>query len=471
MNPELYERYLAKKAKKLGISVEELKAQGTSSPVKEAATTQNSQFVQSSPTSNMQNFSSISTNSAQSNFQQNIEYSQPTSSISQVQPGQQSYSQPAQPQYIQQTIQEHLAQQPGTQNQVQSQVQQFDQPQVIVQPQIEEPKSQPYMGMQKETVKTDVPSYIFGPSRMTEPPKYSSSPISQPAKPEEPIVKDNRENKFGLIGYPLGHSLSKVIHEAGFKSLGVKATYDILETPPDTLVDRVKFLKGNGYKGFNVTIPLKLPISLFVNEVDKYADLARAVNTIYVEADKSLKAYNTDVLGFKRAIPNDISLAGKKVAILGTGGAAHAACVALTECRVKEIAFFTRNIPNSIDLMNYVRRKFPSIDFNVYQIENIRSLREFSMLVNTTPIGMLGKAGDMSPLEYRTLESLERDAVVYDVIYNPKKTVLIKDAQAIGLRTITGLDMLIYQAVAAQEIWFGQTPDFKDMKIAALEAL
>ena len=471
MNPELYERYLAKKAKKLGISVEELKAQGTSSPVKEAATTQNSQFVQSSPTSNMQNFSSISTNSAQSNFQQNIEYSQPTSSISQVQPGQQSYSQPAQPQYIQQTIQEHLAQQPDTQKQVQSQVQQFAQPQVIAEPQIEEPKSQPYMGMQKETVKTDVPSYIFGPSRMTEPPKYSSRPISQPAKPEEPIVKDNRENKFGLIGYPLGHSLSKVIHEAGFKSLGVKATYDILETPPDTLVDRVKFLKGNGYKGFNVTIPLKLPISLFVNEVDKYADLARAVNTIYVEADKSLKAYNTDVLGFKRAIPNDISLAGKKVAILGTGGAAHAACVALTECRVKEIAFFTRNIPNSIDLMNYVRRKFPSIDFNVYQIENIRSLREFSMLVNTTPIGMLGKAGDMSPLEYRTLESLERDAVVYDVIYNPKKTVLIKDAQAIGLRTITGLDMLIYQAVAAQEIWFGQTPDFKDMKIAALEAL
>lgn len=471
MNPKLYERYLAKKAKKLGISVEELKAQGTSSPVKEAATTQNSQFVQSSPTSNMQNFSSISTNSAQSNFQQSIEYSQPTSSISQVQPGQQSYSQPAQPQYIQQTIQEHLAQQPDTQKQVQSQVQQFDQPQVIAQPQIEDPKSQPYMGMQKETVKTDVPSYIFGPSKMTEPPKYSSSPISQPAKPEEPIVKDNRENKFGLIGYPLGHSLSKVIHEAGFKSLGVKATYDILETPPDTLVDRVKFLKGNGYKGFNVTIPLKLPISLFVNEVDKYADLARAVNTIYVEADKSLKAYNTDVLGFKRAIPNDISLAGKKVAILGTGGAAHAACVALTECRVKEIAFFTRNIPNSIDLMNYVRRKFPSIDFNVYQIENIRSLREFSMLVNTTPIGMLGKAGDMSPLEYRTLESLERDAVVYDVIYNPKKTVLIKDAQAIGLRTITGLDMLIYQAVAAQEIWFGQTPDFKDMKIAALEAL
>ena len=84
---------------------------------------------------------------------------------------------------------------------------------------------------------------------------------------------------------------------------------------------------------------------------------------------------------------------------------------------------------------------------------------------------MLGKAGDMMPVETYALESLNRDAVVYDVIYNPKKTVLIRAAEKLNLRTITGLDMFIYQAVAAQEIWFGNTPDFKDMKIAALEAL
>ena len=408
MNPELYERYLAKKAKKLGITVEELKAQGTSSPVSESSVTS-------------------------SNTEQTIS---------------QESQQPAQvePQYVQRTIQDQLASQENT-----------------------IPKQQPYMGMQPETVKTEVPSYVFGPSKIKEAPKYNSSPINQNVS--RPEIKDNRENKFGLIGYPLGHSLSKVIHEAGFKSLGINATYDILETPPDDLVDRIKWLKGNGYKGFNVTIPLKLPISLFVNEVDNYADLARAVNTVYVEADKSLKAYNTDVIGFRRAIPKDIDLRGKKVAILGTGGAAHAACIALTECGVQEIAFFTRNIPNSIDLMNYVRRKFPAINFNVYQIENIRNLGEYSMLVNTTPIGMLGKAGDMMPVETYALESLNRDAVVYDVIYNPKKTVLIRAAEKLNLRTITGLDMYIYQAVAAQEIWFGNTPDFKDMKIAALEAL
>jgi len=315
--------------------------------------------------------------------------------------------------------------------------------------------------LKPETVKTEVPSYIFGPSKMEE----TKSQI-QPS-----IPKDTRENKFALIGYPLGHSLSKIIHEAGFKSLGIDASYELLETPPDDLVDRVKFLKSSGYKGFNVTIPLKLPISLFVNEVDRYADLARAVNTVYIEADKSLKAYNTDVIGFKRAIPPDIDLRGKNVAILGTGGAAHAACVALTELGVKCIDFFTRNIPNSIDLMNYVRRQFPAITFNVYQIENIRSLKEYDMLVNTTPIGMLGKAGDMMPVESYALESLSSEAVVYDVIYNPRKTLLIKCAEKLKLRTITGLDMLIYQAVAAQELWFGRTPDFKDMKIAALENL
>lgn len=400
MNPELYERYMAKKAKKLGISVEELKAQ------------------------NAPSFSNSNTSSAD--------------------------VQPSEPQYVQQTIQSQLAQQDTV--------------------------------MQPETVKTEVPSYVFGPSRMSENTQnqnlYQSEVISQTPNviqnPETltPEIKDTRENKFALIGYPLGHSLSKVIHEAGFKSLGInQASYDILETPPDNLVDMIKFLKTNGYKGFNVTIPLKLPVSLFVNEVDKYADLARAVNTVYIDADKSLKAYNTDVVGFRRAIPKDIDLRGKSVAILGTGGAAHAACVALSELGVKRIDFFTRNIPNSIDLMSYVRRQFSSVTFDVYQIENIRSLSEYDMLVNTTPIGMLGRAGDMMPVELDALQTLRKDAIVYDVIYNPKKTVLIKTCEKLNLRTITGLDMLIYQAVAAQEIWFGNTPDFKDMKIAALEAL
>ena len=278
-------------------------------------------------------------------------------------------------------------------------------------------------------------------------------------------------NKFGLIGYPLGHSLSAVIHKAGFESLGIDATYDILETPPEDLVDRVKFLKRENYTGFNVTIPLKLPISLFVQEVDKYADIAGAVNAVKINSDKTFSAFNTDATGFKKAIPSDINLAGKKAAILGTGGASRAAVLGLSDLGISEIGIYTRNIPNAMDYMAYMRRKFPQITFTSYQIDAVRDLSKYDILVNTTPIGMQGVSADMTPIEEEVLKTMPEGAVVYDVIYNPKKTILLKNAEKLGYRTINGLDMLVYQAIAAQEIWFGRTPDFNAMKIVALENL
>lgn len=278
-------------------------------------------------------------------------------------------------------------------------------------------------------------------------------------------------NKFGLIGYPLGHSISPAIHKAGFNSLGIDASYELLETDPEDLVDRVKFFKHNHYSGFNVTIPLKLPISLFLQEVDRTADIAGAVNTVKIDDKVIFKGYNTDVLGFKKAIPSDIVLTGKRAAILGTGGASRAAAIGLIDLGVKGIDFYTRNIPNSMDLLNYMRRLFPNVNFETHQIERVRDLSMFDMVVNTTPIGMLGRSADMMPLESSAIQTIPKHAVVYDVIYNPKKTLLLKESEKSGLRTINGLDMLIYQAVSAQEIWFGRTPDFSEMKIAALEAL
>ncbi len=273
--------------------------------------------------------------------------------------------------------------------------------------------------------------------------------------------------KFGLIGYPLGHSLSAVIHKAGFKSLGIEANYEILETPPEELVDRVKYFKRNDYEGFNVTIPLKLPISLFVQEVDKYADIAGAVNTVKINFDKTFKGYNTDAMGFKKAIPQNLDFSGANVALLGTGGASRAAVLALSELGVKYIGVYTRNIPNAMDYMAYMRRKFPQIEFESHQIDLVRDLSKYQLLVNTTPIGMLGRSADMTPIEENVLRTMPANSTVYDVIYNPKKTILLKLAEKLGYNTINGLDMLVYQAVAAQEIWFGQTPDFNTMKIAA----
>ena len=228
-------------------------------------------------------------------------------------------------------------------------------------------------------------------------------------------------NKFGLIGYPLGHSISPAIHKAGFKSLGIDASYELLETDPEDLVDRVKFFKHNHYSGFNVTIPLKLPISLFLQEVDRTADIAGAVNTVKIDDKVIFKGYNTDVLGFKKAIPSDIVLTGKRAAILGTGGASRAAAIGLIDLGVKGIDFYTRNIPNSMDLLNYMRRLFPNVNFETHQIERVRDLSMFDMVVNTTPIGMLGRSADMMPLESAAILTIPKHAVVYDVIYNGLK--------------------------------------------------
>ena len=288
----------------------------------------------------------------------------------------------------------------------------------------------------------------------------------------ETKIEEPKTKKFALIGHPLGHSLSYYIHEAGFKSLGIDATYELLDTPPENLVDRIKFLKSNGYSGFNVTIPHKLPITMFLDEVDASADVINAVNTVKIDPDtKSLKGYNTDEAGFRNAIPSDITLCGKVGGILGTGGAARAAITAMARQQMKEIRLYTRNIPGSKDLLDYLRKTFPNIEFNAFQIDRIMDLSDIDFLVNATPIGMQGYSADLSPIEETELRTLPGNAVIYDVIYNPKKTKLIKMAQKYNYRTITGMDMLIYQALEAEKIWTGQTPDFKDMKIAALENL
>lgn len=299
---------------------------------------------------------------------------------------------------------------------------------------------------------------------------------SEPAVPYTGNVQSTTEHqtpnvyKFALIGCPLGHSLSEYIHLAGFESLGIKATYELIETPPEKLVDTIKYLKTSGYSGFNVTIPLKLPVTMFLDEIDPSANTVNAINTVMIDPQtKFLKGYNTDVAGFDRAIPKDIDLCGKVAGILGTGGAARAAIASLAMRRVRGMKLYTRNVSNTIELLNYLRKTYPQIEFNSYPIERIRDLSDIDILVNATPIGMAGISGGYSPVEENELRTLPAHALVYDVIYNPKKTLLIKLAQKYHYRTVTGMDMLVYQAVEAQKIWTGRTPDFKDMKIAALE--
>lgn len=279
--------------------------------------------------------------------------------------------------------------------------------------------------------------------------------------------------KLGLIGHNLTHSISAIIHKAGLKSLGIDGTYEVLETPPEDLISRIKFLKSNDYQGFNVTIPLKVPMALFLDHVDKSADVSGCVNTIKIMPDRTFYGYNTDIYGFQKAIPPIIQkdLKGANVSILGTGGAARGAAVGLIELGVKQINFYSRNIINSSNMVNYLRTAFPEIIFKLYQNSSTGELFNSAMIVNTTPIGMKGNSADQMPLSLETIKNLPTNTVIFDVIYNPSRTLLLEKAKDFGLETINGLDMLIHQAAKALELWTGKLPDIDKMKIAALESL
>ncbi len=279
--------------------------------------------------------------------------------------------------------------------------------------------------------------------------------------------------KFALIGHPLTQSLSAVMHNAMLEDLGIEGTYELLDTESEDLVTRIKQLKSQGYMGFNVTIPHKVPITLFLDGCDKLADLAGCANTVKIMPDKTLYGYNTDIYGFQKAITPELQdeLKGQKVSILGTGGASRAASIALCDIGVSQIDFYARNIINASNMVNFLRESFSDIKFNLKQMQSLRDLSESKMLVNSTPIGMKGKAPGISPIDEDILKTLPEGAAVYDIVYNPLKTEFIKLANKNGYRTITGLDMLVYQGAKAFEIWTGQKAKPDVMKIAALEEL
>ncbi|MCI5824226.1 MAG: shikimate dehydrogenase [Candidatus Gastranaerophilales bacterium] len=285
------------------------------------------------------------------------------------------------------------------------------------------------------------------------------------------IQNDLKNVKFGLIGHPLGHSLSGIIHSAAMKSVGVKGEYLLFDTDPEYLIDQVKYFKSQNFLGFNVTIPFKVPITLFLDDVDNLANLISSVNTVKITSDRRLIGYNTDVYGFKNAIPSDFDLKQKKIALIGLGGASRAILAAFSQIDVECVDVYVRNVINANEFLSNLRINFPNLQVNLFQMQNLKTLEHYKMLVNATPVGMRGHSMDLSPVGEALLETFDKTGIVYDIIYNPVKTKLIKDSINLGIRTINGLDMLVFQAAKAFEIWTGLSPDVKLMKIAALEQM
>jgi shikimate dehydrogenase len=275
---------------------------------------------------------------------------------------------------------------------------------------------------------------------------------------------------LGLIGYPVAHSLSPGMHRAAFDALGIEAHYALWETQPDRLAKRIASLRFAEILGANVTIPYKEHVVSLVDECDPLAARIGAVNTI-VNRDGCLMGYNTDAPGFTRALTEFAAFdcPGKKVVILGTGGAARAAAVGLLENEVGEVTLLGRNQKHVNNLLYHLQTLTAKIHgtTRVYGAllgshEASRFLSTSDLLVNATPVGL--KADDTTLLF--DVNILPTTALVMDMIFNPPLTPLLRAAQAHGCQVLNGLSMLLYQGALAFELWTDRPAPLEVMRRA-----
>ena len=270
--------------------------------------------------------------------------------------------------------------------------------------------------------------------------------------------------RLGLIGYPLGHSLSPKIHAAALKACGLQGTYSLFPISPEdkpALPALLTRIRSGEIHGLNVTIPHKQSVIELMNELTPTAKAIGAVNTIYFRESK-LIGDNTDAPGFlsdlKRVMSeNQSSIANRKSAIvLGAGGSARAVVYALLHDGWN-VTLAARRIEQAQQLA----KSFPGYNLSL-TIFDLRSL-DFDLIVNTTPLGMTPNI-ETSPLPKNMIFS--KHTFIYDLVYNPRETKLVKDARAQGLFATTGLGMLIEQAALAFEKWTGANVDRTAMRKA-----
>lgn len=260
--------------------------------------------------------------------------------------------------------------------------------------------------------------------------------------------------KLGLIGFPVAHSLSPVMHEAALNAAGLEGSYRALETPPQFLRARLQEIRRE-YAGVNVTIPHKESVRAYLDELSPEANAIGAVNTIVCDGHR-LIGYNTDALGFISGLDEaGISYRSKKALVLGAGGAARAIAYALME-EGAHVAVYNRTTQRARELCESLSLHLvsePLLD---------AAVRSCDLLINATSVGL--KDPLVSPLPEGLLP---REGAVVDIVYNPPLTRLMREAQNAGLPTLGGLPMLVWQGALAFELWTRVKPDIQVMYAAA----
>lgn len=258
--------------------------------------------------------------------------------------------------------------------------------------------------------------------------------------------------RAGVIGYPVKHSKSPLIHRHWLETYRIDGDYTAIEIAPDRLAEKIHALAAEGFAGFNVTVPHKQAVMALCDHVDDTARAIGAVNTVKIE-NGVLSGTNTDAYGFieniKRAAPSFSYVNGPAV-VLGAGGAARAVIYGLLQEGVPDIRLTNRTQARAEELREMAPGRIAVVPWE----EKEDALAGAALLVNTTALGMTGQP----PLDIG-LEKLPRDALVTDIVYAPLTTDLLAAAAARGNPVVTGIGMLLHQARAGFELWFGVLPD------------
>jgi shikimate dehydrogenase len=277
-----------------------------------------------------------------------------------------------------------------------------------------------------------------------------------------------RTRVYGVIGDPIEHTLSPTMHNAAFNQLGLDCVFLAFRVRADEVENAVRGMRALDIRGLNVTMPHKGEVSTYLDEVDSTAKLLGSVNTIRNDHDR-LSGFSVDGIGALQALKkNGVSLNGKKLLLLGGGGAARAIAFAVAK-EVDELVVLNRTPAKTKKLAEVLNRTLKKkVEGKSLSPERIKAnLRDADILVNATSVGMRPQI-DQSLVQPQWLKP---DLAVMDIIYDPLETKLAKDAKAAGAHVIGGVEMLIYQGVASFEIWTDRSAPVEAMRKAVLNKL
>jgi len=277
-----------------------------------------------------------------------------------------------------------------------------------------------------------------------------------------------------VIGHPIGHSLSPAMQNAAFTALGLDYCYVAFDVSPDDIPAALAGMRALNIVGFNVTIPHKPVVFRLVDRLDNSAQMVEAVNTVRYDA-KGMVGYSTDAEGFVRPLESlGISLADKRIVIIGAGGAARSVAAACLNRGAGSIVVLNRTPEKGRELVDRLKRlaqpaagHLPVLDAIQLKIGQA-AVSEADLLVQCTSVGMSPLQDAPPPISPAWIRP---DSVVYDLIYNPAETRLLAAARAIGATTINGVDMLVQQGAVAFQIWTGIDPPVDVMRRALLNGL